>query len=537
MRPGGAAALDAGPDVPTCPGPGDGPPPPASRLPGWVVATAVLAGAALRLVVLTGPLGRPDADEAITGLMARHVLAGDGFPLFFWGQRYGGTIELVPVTLATAVLGSSLFSLRLSTVVLAAVNAALLWRVAARLLPPLGAQVAGLLLWLGPPTAVWFGVRQMLFYQPTVTLGLILGLLALRARQPSAAAGGRRGGRPGYRPLRWLAAAAVAAVGLWTSPDIVYFVLPAAAVAAGPAAERVRWPSTRVLAAAGAAAFVTVWLGTDLLWRRVLPERGSFPVLGSYVTRLAWFAGVGLPAVLGFAETFTHRWIAGPVGVAAYLAALTVLARGWRAGARARPWAWDAAGMAAFPFVFALLPFGPDQPNLRYLFFVVPFVAVTLARALPDVRAAAVALALTLAVSAIGLARLTIVSEDGPPAAPTRVGDVGDVGPAIAALDRQGVGGVFADYWVAYRIAFESGERVVASPSWGLDRDAAATARVRAAGRPAWVVSAGDQAAALQADLAAAGVSAAVERAGELVVVIPDRAVRPEDVSDRARHA
>src|SRR5215470_12394661 len=34
-----------------------------------------------------------DADEAVEGLMARHVLAGE-HPLFLWGQRYKGVPEV-----------------------------------------------------------------------------------------------------------------------------------------------------------------------------------------------------------------------------------------------------------------------------------------------------------------------------------------------------------------------------------------------------------------------------------------------------------
>jgi len=40
-----------------------------------------------------------------------------------------------------------------------------------------------------------------------------------------------------------------------------------------------------------------------------------------------------------------------------------------------------------------------------------------------------------------------------------------DFGPLIAALDRLHVDRVFADYWVAYRLDFQTDERVVAAES------------------------------------------------------------------------
>jgi hypothetical protein len=359
----------------------------------------------------------------------------------------------------------------------------------------------------------------MLFYQPTVTCGLVLGLLAPRLRTDRRAAVG---------------AAAALLVGLWCSPNIVYFALPAAVVALPGA---VAWWAARPRVArvlVAAAALVAGAAVTDAVWARVLTGRpGTFPVIGSYATRLWWFAAEGFPSALGFGELLTHRWIAGVAGVAAYVAVVAFLA--WRWSGDGAGWTWDRVGLAAFPFLFALLPFGPDQPNLRYLFFVVPFVAVSLGRAAPGRWAGPVTVGLAVAVTAVGLARLTAVSAAAPPGA-QKVGQVGDLGPALVALDRRGIRAVYADYWVAYRLTWQSGDRIVGTPSWGLDRDAVAVARVAADPRPGWVTAAGPQADALAADLARLGVGADVEAAGDVVVVVPDRAVRPGEVGDRARH-
>ena len=50
----------------------------------------LLLGAGIRLLYLVFPY--MDADQAINGLMARHVLLGE-FPIFFYGQEYCGSIE------------------------------------------------------------------------------------------------------------------------------------------------------------------------------------------------------------------------------------------------------------------------------------------------------------------------------------------------------------------------------------------------------------------------------------------------------------
>src|SRR5581483_9761271 len=47
-----------------------------------------------------------DPDEAVEGLMARHVLLGD-HPAFLWGQRYKGVPEVYVAAAIFAVAGSS----------------------------------------------------------------------------------------------------------------------------------------------------------------------------------------------------------------------------------------------------------------------------------------------------------------------------------------------------------------------------------------------------------------------------------------------
>ena len=75
-----------------------------------VIALAYLT----RLPQLLSPQLALDGDEAIAGLMARHLLAGDELPLFFYGQSYGLS---VPATLsvagAFAALGATPLALKL----------------------------------------------------------------------------------------------------------------------------------------------------------------------------------------------------------------------------------------------------------------------------------------------------------------------------------------------------------------------------------------------------------------------------------------
>src|SRR6267142_1782247 len=57
------------------------------------LAAALAIGLALRLAVIASPLGEIDGDEAVVGLMARHIAFLGDRPVFYYGQPYLGSLE------------------------------------------------------------------------------------------------------------------------------------------------------------------------------------------------------------------------------------------------------------------------------------------------------------------------------------------------------------------------------------------------------------------------------------------------------------
>ena len=53
-----------------------------------------------------------DSDEAIVGLMAKHIIEGRGIPVFYYGQHYMGSLEPLLVAAAFSIFGSSSLVLR-----------------------------------------------------------------------------------------------------------------------------------------------------------------------------------------------------------------------------------------------------------------------------------------------------------------------------------------------------------------------------------------------------------------------------------------
>jgi len=73
-----------------------------------LMALILLLGGILRFLFLVTP--HMDSDQAVNGLMARHILQGE-FPFFFYGQDYCGSIEAYLVSTVFFLLGPSRFML------------------------------------------------------------------------------------------------------------------------------------------------------------------------------------------------------------------------------------------------------------------------------------------------------------------------------------------------------------------------------------------------------------------------------------------
>ena len=105
-------------------------------------------------------MSTPNADEAVVGLMTRHALRGD-LTVFYWGQGYGGTQEVLLTVPVFWLFGDGWLALRLVPVAITIVTALVIWRVGRRT--------------IGEPAA-------------TVDRGAVLGLAAVRdlpARPPA----------------------------------------------------------------------------------------------------------------------------------------------------------------------------------------------------------------------------------------------------------------------------------------------------------------------------------------------------------------
>ena len=119
---------------------------------------------------------------------------------------------------------------------------------------------------------------------------------------------------------------------------------------------------------------------------------------------------------------------------------------------------------AIFPLIAASSGFTWIVDEPRYLYIVSPVFVLLVSVVLTSWRRAAVALALLSALTVLRARpheRLSVIS----PSAPMGCTSLPTCDPLIAELDRLHVDRVYAEYWDAYRIDFETDERIVAAES------------------------------------------------------------------------
>jgi hypothetical protein len=150
-----------------------------------------------------------DSDEAVEGLMARHVLDGE-FPVFLWGQRYKGVPEIYLTAAVFAVTGSSVIALKSVTLACYALFVCLQFVLVTRLFSKGIAWLATAFLIAGPPSLVFWSLSASAEVVMTMLAGTVMCLGVDFWR--------RTGSRTAFA-----AAAVSAGFGLWVHQYILYY--------------------------------------------------------------------------------------------------------------------------------------------------------------------------------------------------------------------------------------------------------------------------------------------------------------------------
>lgn len=417
--------------------------------PAWIifsVLAVVAAGVAMRVWILSSSMGALESDEAVAGLMARRLLHGE-FSTYHWGQNYGGTPEVVFVAALFKLFGSSVVVLKLAPILLSATASLLVWRVGRRTVKEPSATIAALFTWTAPAYFVWWSTHERFLYWNTVVLGLVILLAALRLVQ-----------RDGSWPDA-MAMGLAAGIGWWSGPFIGFFALPAGLWML------VRLRRRAMILAWGIPAFIVgalPWIFETARHGLAMFEAPAQPAANGYFDNLRAFFSRGLPGGVGLRMPFSGEWIPSFAGPAPFIALVAFV--GWRARRLGRDSQPILLAAALFPFIFAASPLSWFVVEPRYLTFLVPIAALLLAWAFLGRRKS---LAVPFMIVTLALSTASLVSMDRRDLTTFTAPDVKipkRFGPLVALLDDNGIRRVYANYWIAYRLTFETNERIIARP-------------------------------------------------------------------------
>jgi hypothetical protein len=412
---------------------------------GIAFAAAGVAGMALRIWAYGAAVGMPDSDEAVVGLMARHVLHGE-FTTFYWGAPYGGTQEVLLIAPLFAIAGSSLLALRVLPFVLSAVATLLIWRVGIRTIGGRAGAVAAAIFWIWPPFNFQYLTHEYAFYSSNIVYCALILLLAVRVVEDPS-------------PIRVGLLGLVLGLAFWQTAQIVPIAVPVVVwtIWREPRSLRHLWAAVP-LAVLGALPWL-IWNARHG-WESLMPHSG----LDTYRDGLRLIASPLLPMTLGLRAPLTMQLLLPKAVTYVIYAGLLGLFVSAAVKLRGRNASLLYATAAAFPFVWAISRRATaltSEP--RFLIVLTPVLALLLAHGVTRFGRATVVvtLALLCTTTIVNLHRADLWRRaDGqhwPPTVPR------DFGPLISTLDSLGLDHVYAEYWIAYRLDFDTRERIVAA--------------------------------------------------------------------------
>lgn len=439
-----------------------------------LLALAVGLALALRATLLIAKVFPFNSDEAVVALMARHILQGER-PLFFYGQAYLGSLDAWLIAGAFAMLGQSVWVIRLVQIGLyLGVMATTYW---------LGLQIyanrwiAGVgTLFLAVPTVLvsLYTTVTLGGYGETLLIGNLLLLIALRW-----------GALPRVSFFTAVSLGFVAGLGWWTFPLIGVYLVPVALYIFFACL----WPKRP-------AAFgwlIPVVLGFLLgaspwLWfvmsgsQAVFTETSGAAIVGASATNPVVavaehtfsFLLFGLTVIFGLRAPWysSHFWLALPLAPLALMLFSALIVFIVRRATSSRDEVYPRRLMligvcATNTLAFIFTPFGADPSGRYFLPMTVPLVLL-LAEMLFDLysRYPKVAWALAGGVMIFNLWGTAERALKFPPGLTTQFDEVAQVDQrhlpdVIAFLNAHGETRGYTNYWVEFPLAFLSHEELI----------------------------------------------------------------------------
>lgn len=493
-----------------------------------IIALVIFAGAAQRWWVAAHPIGTLSSDGAMVGLMALQLLHHGQLTAYTWGVAYGGSLEPVATAAVFLIAGTGTAQLLATTALTSALCALALWRAGRQIVGEQAALVGALAFWVWPATFIWRALKP----SGTYMVGLALALCAVGALAKL---------KNGDRTWRRAAIAGLwCGLALWSSPQALLLLAPAGLWCLRDIVA-LRWRLLAMAAGGIVGLLPALVFGVTHDWANLhMPGRGD--VLSGFLTRLGQFFTTEGPIALGVREEGSLAWLGGAVvgqaltwiGAAALLATGIAVVRG-----RAPRLRLPMLTIALLPFLYALNSEADHIGQGRYVMFALPMAALLIGVGVAPSPfghwrvAAPVGLALACALGTAGLLaepRNELVAFAAPDVAmPVNDGGLRQL------LAEHGITHAYANYWIAYRVTFETADRVTVTRDDGPDPPLSAA--VAASKDPAYLFVAGSRTvSAFEHWCQATGIGYQAWSNGGFTVVRPAASVSPGELPPGTIH-
>jgi hypothetical protein len=379
--------------------------------------------------------------------MAIHFQHGH-LTIFYWGATYAGTLEPFLTAIVFFAVGPSVIALKSVPIALAFVAALLVWRSSREYFGPGHGPLEGAIFWIYPAGNLLLLMKAQVVYASGSCFVVGLLLLSLRIRSHP---------RPRHSFLFGL----LSGLSLWATPLALATIIPLALVTF-----RLRWRNRVMLLTAmvGAVVGASFWL-----WFTVRTGGATLRQIGtvstSYWDRLQGGVLELYPLLLGLRRPVSADWVLGPLlGRVAYVALFIALLAVplYRFGARVVPLV---VPVVAFPFLYAVSTTSWYTAEPRHGMLIAPLMLMLAVSLVPRAALAQIACFVVLAVmTSSSLWSLRDLGERSPGMATVHPGKLA---PVIETMERNGLHACYADYWIAYRITFETEEDIICAAYWG----------------------------------------------------------------------
>ncbi len=450
------------------------------------LALLVLLGCALRLDFLFANRFTIDADEAIVGIMAADIVNGLPVPTFYYGQHYMGSFEPLVVAAGFALFGLSSVVLKCVPLLFSLLFILLVYALAHEVAGRAAARLAAILCAVPPsPLMVWSSMARGGFIEVVVigALALYLTIRWIKNAKPP--------------PLHTFVIGAVIGFGWWVNNQIIYFMPPIAVfLAARLLREKPRGRSlftfrdTALHLVGGVAGF---FAGGFPFWKYNFENNfASFGIFGragsgDVLENISGLFGTSIPMLLGgkrfwAAESIFPYASLAVIAVYALLLLYLVMVRMPHIGAvaglkidRDQPIELFLLFAATCLIVFPLSSFGWLVEAPRYLLPLYISIFVLSGAAVVSLSSRFPPLYPLLAAVLVGLNLVSCYWHGRAiPGEPFVYGGERvskDHSDLIEWLEERNVEFVRTNYWIGYRLAFETAENVRVALFGAPDKD------------------------------------------------------------------